>query len=90
MKTYLDCYSCFLRHGLEAARMADLDETGQKAILDEIMAILRKMDLEATPPQLAQVIHRQIRRMSGKEDPYQQIKEQQNQMLLFPRQIAHR
>ena len=82
MKTYLDCYSCFLRHGLEAARIAGLDEAQQKEVLDEIMNVLQTMAPEATPPELAQVIHRRIREMNSGQDPYKAIKKEQNNLML--------
>ena len=82
MKTYLDCYPCFLRHGLEAGRIAGLGEVQQKEILDEIMKVLQEMAPEVTPPELAQVIHRRIREMAGGIDPYKKIKEQQNELML--------
>jgi len=82
MKTYLDCYPCFLRHGLEAGRIAGLSEAQQKRVLDEIMSILQGMRAEATPPELAQVIHRHIREMTGGVDAYKEIKEEQNRLML--------
>lgn len=33
MRTYLDCYPCFLRQALDAARLAGADGDQQKAIL---------------------------------------------------------
>ena len=82
MKTYLDCYACFLRHGLEAARIAGLDERGQKKVLDMVMRMLQEMDLGATPPELAGALHRRIRELSGLEDPYKDTKTEQNAALL--------
>ena len=82
MKTYLECYACFLRHGLEAARIAGLDEIQQKQVLNGIMEILKAMDLAATPPQIAQIIHKRIRDLSGNTDPYKEMKEEQNRCLL--------
>ncbi|RLB16060.1 MAG: hypothetical protein DRG63_05860 [Deltaproteobacteria bacterium] len=82
MKTYLECYACFLRHGLEASRIAGLDEAEQKQVLNGIMEILKAMDLTATPPQIAQVIHKRIRELSRSSDPYKEMKQEQNRCLL--------
>jgi len=82
MKTYLDCYACFLRHALEVARIAGKDEAYQKRILGDVMDILKGMDLEASPPTQAQVIHRHIRRAMGTRDPYRQKKSEQNRQVL--------
>ena len=82
MKTYLDCYPCFLRHGLDAGRIAGLSESQQKRVLNGIMKVLQEMQPEATPPELAQIIHRRIREMTGGADPYKEIKEEQNRLML--------
>ncbi len=82
MRTYLDCYACFLRHGLEAARIAGLDEKGQKEVLDMVLGLLQGMKLEATPPEIAGILHRKIRELSGLTDPYKDTKAEQNSALL--------
>lgn len=41
MKTYLDCYPCFLRQALEAARMAGLDENRQYRVLQKVLCLNR-------------------------------------------------
>jgi len=46
------------------------------------MRVLQGMRPEATPPELAQVIHRHIREMTGGVDPYKEIKEEQNRLML--------
>lgn len=91
MKTYLDCYPCFIRNALEGARIANQDETIQKQVLTEVMGILKEMDLEASPPRLAQVIHRRIREVIGIRDPYVSLKREQNTQMLHlePRLTDH-
>jgi len=69
VETYLECYACFLRQGLEAARIAGLDETKQKQVSNGITEILKGMDLAATPPQIAQIIHKRIRDQVGVQIP---------------------
>ena len=54
MKTYLDCYACFIRQALEATRIAKQEETVQKRVLNEVMERLKTMDLDASPPRQAQ------------------------------------
>jgi len=39
MKTYLDCYPCFLRQALEAARMAGARERIQHTLTDKEMRL---------------------------------------------------
>jgi len=82
MKTYLDCYSCFIRQTLEAMRIAGQNEAVQKKALNEVMEHLKKIDLTASPPRQAQVIHRRIRELTGLKDPYANIKLEHNTELL--------
>jgi hypothetical protein len=51
MKTYLDCYRCVFRHGLEAWCTAVLSEDQQKKILNEMMKIVQQTESKAMPPQ---------------------------------------
>lgn len=71
MKTYLDCYPCFLRQALNAARRTGIKEEQQRQILLSIMNELSTLPADATPPRMAQSIHRQVRHLSGNNDPYQ-------------------
>ena len=91
MKTYLDCYACFIRQALEATRIAEQEETVQKRVLNEVMERLKTMDLSMSPPRQAQVIHRLIRKLTGLKDPYLNLKQEHNAELLRlePRLLAH-
>jgi uncharacterized protein with ATP-grasp and redox domains len=74
MKTYLDCYPCFLRQALEAARMAGANENRQYWMLQEVLAELRRFELASTPPEMAYRIHDIVRREMDARDPYQEAK----------------
>jgi len=74
MKTYLDCYPCFLRQALSAARHAGASVELQRHILLETMEQLRTLPAQATPPVMAELIHRMVRRETHTADPYAQSK----------------
>lgn len=74
MRTYLDCYPCFLRQALEAARMNGASEPEQRTILDQVMRILETVDLAATPPEIGYRAHRIVRATLQVGDPYRTIK----------------
>lgn len=74
MKTYLDCYPCFLRQALSAARRAHASAQRQHEILLETMDQLRALPLEATPPAMAERIHRLVRERTHTPDPYRDSK----------------
>ena len=87
MKTYLDCYPCFLRQALGAARLAGADEGQQKAVLDRVLDVLRRVELSRTPPEIADRVHRIVRREVGDGDPYRVAKDASTRQALglYPR-----
>ena len=87
MKTYLDCYPCFLRQALEAARIGGADEQRQRLVLDRALETLRLIEPWRTPPEIADQIHRIVRQTVGKDDPYRAAKETSTShaLALYPR-----
>ncbi|MGD8931900.1 MAG: ARMT1-like domain-containing protein, partial [Chromatiales bacterium] len=76
MKTYLDCYPCFLRQALSASRRAGATEQQQQQILHLTMQELANLPAEVTPPRMAFKIHRQVCAQTQSDDPYRQAKAQ--------------
>lgn len=74
MQTYLDCYPCFLRQALSAARHAHAPDELQHQILLETMGQLAALPANATPPVMAELIHRMVRHKTHTPDPYRQSK----------------
>ncbi|MBN1639729.1 MAG: DUF89 family protein [Anaerolineae bacterium] len=87
MRTYLDCYPCFLRQALDAARWAGATESQQRAVVEEALCALRDASPEATPPEIGAVVHSLVRRVCGHGDPYQAAKEASTRqaLALYPR-----
>jgi uncharacterized protein with ATP-grasp and redox domains len=87
MKTYLDCYPCFLRQALEAARYSGADDDQQRAILHHVLDTLRSLDPASTPPAIGDAIHRLIRHETGVRDPYVRAKKEATEQALelYPR-----
>ncbi len=48
MKTYLDCFPCFLSQALRAARIATDDEMKIKRVLDKVGMMLKDIPLDST------------------------------------------
>ena len=82
MKTYLDCIPCFIRQALEATRMVTEDEAVCEQVLRRVLDLAASMDMQRTPPEMAQKIHGIIREISGVADPYLEIKERFNRLAL--------
>lgn len=75
MKTTLDCIPCFVRQTLEAARFASDDVKLHERVLRELLRVVADSDLTLPPPVMGQQIHRTLRRLTGREDPYRSAKE---------------
>ena len=82
MKSYLDCIPCFLRQGLESARMATDDEAVHERVIRELLLAIPRSDMRQSPPVMGQRIHRLIPELTGESDPYREIKDQFNRAAL--------
>lgn len=82
MKTYLDCFPCFLNQALRAARIATDNEGKIKKVLDEVGMILGKIPLESTPPESGRLIYHKVSEITGKSDPYEEIKRESTKKAL--------
>jgi len=87
MKTYFECIPCFFKQALEAAKLSGADKKTQKKILDKVALSLPDFPLSASPPEMARIIHGIIRKITGRRDPYLNIKEKSNNLALkaYPR-----
>ena len=82
MRTYIDCIPCFLRQGLEAAKLAGADDALQKSILDEICGLIPCFALSSSPPQMGRTIYHIVRARTQSDDPFKQVKNKSNQLAL--------
>jgi len=82
MKTSLDCIPCFIRQALDAARLVSTVASVHERILREVLHWAGEMDMNQPPPVMAQRIHRRLREIVGREDPYRDAKDQQNRMAM--------
>jgi len=82
MKTYLECFPCFLRQALEAARLATDDETIQRMVLNQVMFNLCRMNPHTPPPQIGHFIHKTVKELTHCSDPYKEIKTKHNRLTL--------
>lgn len=60
MKTYLDCYPCFLRQALSATRRAGDSKELQQEILVNAMEQLKSLPSGTTPPEIAYTVHNSV------------------------------
>ena len=74
MRTYLDCYPCFLRQALSAARRVAADDVQQHAIMEQTLGFLQALPPGKTPPEIGYAVHRLVRAAMGNSDPYRDLK----------------
>jgi len=82
MQSYLDCVPCFVRQALEAARLVGSNEQACEQVVRRVLALVAEMDLNQSPPAMGGEIHRVIRQVTGKDDPYKEIKQKFNALAL--------
>jgi len=82
MRTYLDCFPCFLRQALDAARFATDDKEVHKRVIQNVLRLATQTDMHNPPPVIGQHVHRLIRQVTGKEDPYHEQKRRSNELAL--------
>ena len=82
MKTYLECIPCFVRQGLDAARLATDDERIHEQVIREVLRLGAPLDFWPNATPIGQKIHRLIRGLINNGDPYRQAKEQFNNLAL--------
>jgi len=74
MRTYLDCFPCFVNQALRSGRWVTKDETVLKQLIDEVGMMLKDIPLTNTPPETGELIFRKVRQISGVDDPLAEVK----------------
>jgi len=82
MKTCFECIPCLLRQTLEAARLTTDDMAIHEQVIRKVLRAASEMNLQESPPFMAQLIHRLIRQITGDNDPYRDIKDRFNYFAL--------
>jgi len=78
MKTHLECIPCFFKQALEIGKLAGVSDLIKKKILDDVALVIPDFSLECSPPEMARTIYAILRKHTGIEDPYKEIKEKSN------------
>ncbi len=82
MQTGLECLVCFVRQALAAARRSTDDEEVQREVVLRAGALLSRVSMEVTPPENAVPLYRMISEVTGREDPFAEIKKKSNTFAL--------
>jgi len=82
MRSTLDCLPCFVRQALTSARAAGDDALLHEEAVRGALELLRGQDLSASPPAVAQLMHRRIRELAGDPDPFAAMKKHADEAML--------
>jgi len=86
LKATLDCIPCCLRQAVDTARLISSRPEDQEKIIRAVLQWLAGLEMAGldlpVPPKLTQHLHRLIREVGGMADPYQAMKEYENEVAL--------
>lgn len=69
-----------MRQALKAARMATVDVSLQREVLDRVAQLLPTIPSDATPVDMGQRVHRTVREVTGVADPYREVKKRSDDL----------
>ncbi len=82
MRSYLDCIPCFYNQALNAAKMSGASTEVQREVLNSLSELVPKFSLDTTPAEMGRQVYALVNKITGKKDPYREIKEDSNKMAL--------
>lgn len=82
MKLLPECYLCAMRQALAAARLVGGDEDFQHEVMTRTAGLLTVARRDMSPPEGGEQFYRMIRERSGSPDPFREMKERQNEVVL--------
>lgn len=82
MKAYLECMACFVRQAIDGARLATDDPTLHEQIVREVMKKAADFPMDHAPSDMSLDIYEIVRRVSGNNDPFSEVKETSNRFAL--------
>ena len=89
MKTYLECYPCFMRQALEAARRRNLTDEKAREVMVSVGKAFEDVSLDMSPPEIGGALKSIIQKYTGSEDPYREEKREFTALAqaLYPRLV---
>ncbi len=82
MKTYYECIPCLLQSIIRLFNNGVIPKNKHEILLRKILSYLSNINLNYSPPKIAQEIHRLIRKEINNKDPYKKIKHKYNKLCL--------
>ena len=82
MKTQFECVPCIINSYLKLVETSVIPVPQQEVILCQLLQYLATVDYNQSPPMLGRTLQKMIRESLKNPDPYYQIKQHYNQMML--------
>ena len=82
MNIQLECIPCTINSYLRLTKTGVIPEVQQEAILRRLLKVLARIEYDQSPPVMGRRMHCLIREFLQNPDPYHQIKEKYNHMML--------
>ncbi len=82
MRTFLDCYTCFLRQAFDAVRNACADDALQERIVKKVLLLLAETPITSKPPEISELVQQILRAELNDPDPYATLKQSSTQEAL--------
>ncbi|AEA33552.1 damage-control phosphatase ARMT1 family protein [Hippea maritima] len=82
MRVHAECYQCFISQAIRSSRLFYEDRQHLLRPAQEVVRILRDINVELPPPLISEDVYGTIRKSLGIEDPYKQIKRKYNDIAL--------
>ncbi len=82
MQSKLDCIPCFYKQTLRAARLSGNSAEIQREVLNQLSELIPEMPLDVPPAEIGRTVFAMLSKVTGKKDPYKEIKEESNKIAL--------
>jgi uncharacterized protein with ATP-grasp and redox domains len=74
MQTLPECYRCLLQQSLSYLDLAGIERDHQTPIIKQVLFNLSQADPQSSPPEVASLMYGLLRKATGVDDPYLEIK----------------
>jgi len=82
LKAELECFPCIIQQTVSYVRHFINDRNLQRAITNRVLHLLYETSLDITPPEIGKKVYRLIKNITRNEDPFQEIRQKDNQTIL--------
>lgn len=82
MNLELDCIPCIVNSFIRLIKLEKLPHRVQEETLRKLLRLVAEADYEKSPPVLGKEMHKMIRKQLNRTDPYEDLKEKNNKMML--------